>query len=91
MLAHAMRRRAGRGYPVTNQGRQGMPVKWIKSSFSAYNGSCVEVALLPSGHIGMRHSKHPHDAVLTFTRAEWEAFLLGTEAGEFDDLTREVT
>jgi hypothetical protein len=57
---------------------------WIKSSFSAYNGNCVEVAGLSSDRIRVRDSKHPSAAVLTFTPAEWDAFIGGARNGEFD-------
>ena len=32
----------------------------------------------------LRDGKRPDDAVLRFTRAEWEAFLTGMKAGDFD-------
>jgi hypothetical protein len=32
----------------------------------------------------MRDSKDPDGPVLTFTPAEWEAFTLGVQDGEFD-------
>ena len=34
---------------------------WRASSFSGNNGTCVEVAALPDGHIATRNSKHPDD------------------------------
>jgi Domain of unknown function (DUF397) len=34
----------------------------------------------------VRHSKFPQLGHLPFTRDEWDAFLLGVKAGEFDDL-----
>jgi hypothetical protein len=58
--------------------------KWIKSSLSAYNGNCVEVAGLAGDRIRVRDSKHPKGAVLTFTPAEWDAFISGVHNGEFD-------
>lgn len=64
--------------------RQGSGVHWVKSSLSFSNGNCVEVADLPGGGIGVRHSKHPEDAVLRFTPGEWQAFLGGVRNGEFD-------
>ena len=57
---------------------------WIKSSLSFSNGACVEVADLPSGVVGVRHSKDPSGPVLRFTPAEWQAFLGGARLGEFD-------
>ena len=57
---------------------------WMKSSLSAYNGNCVEVAGLTGDRIKVRDSKHPRKAVLTFTTAEWDAFVGGVYNGEFD-------
>ena len=58
--------------------------RWVKSSLSFSNGACVEVASLPGGVVGVRHSKDPNGPVLRFTPAEWQAFLGGALAGEFD-------
>src|SRR5579864_6653432 len=57
---------------------------WVKSSLSFSNGNCVEVAELPGGSVGIRHSQDPEGPVLTFTRGEWDAFLGGARLGEFD-------
>lgn len=57
---------------------------WVKSSLSFSNGNCVEVAGLPGGAVGVRHSKHPDGPVLAFTPGEWQAFLGGVRNGEFD-------
>ena len=61
---------------------------WIKSSYSNGNGgnNCVEVR--PAGiGVEVRDSKDgPLGCRLLFTRAEWEAFLAGIKAGEFDDI-----
>jgi hypothetical protein len=65
-------------------GSEQMNTVWIRSSLSFSNGNCVEVAELPSGSVGVRNSRDPEGAVLTFTRAEWEAFLGGARLGEFD-------
>ena len=49
---------------------------WRKSSFSAYNGNCVEMADLGVGAIRVRDSKAgPHGPVLRFSRADWTSFL----------------
>ena len=50
-------------------------VTWRKSSFSAYNGSCVEAADLGPAEIGVRDSKGLHSPVLVFDHAAWAAFL----------------
>ena len=51
------------------------------------SGACVEVAALPDGGVAVRDSKEPDQAAHTFTREEWEAFVLGVKAGEFDVTT----
>lgn len=57
---------------------------WRKSSWSGDNGGqCVEVAVT-SEAIGVRDSKDPAGPRLVFTPAEWDAFLAGVRAGEFD-------
>ena len=64
---------------------------WRKSSFSGGNGgTCVEIAIVPGSKegseyvIAMRDSRRPDGPVLIFTPAEWEAFTLGVQDGEFD-------
>ena len=46
-------------------------------------GNCVEVRISES-FIHVRHSKDPGGPVLTFSRAEWSAFLHGVHDGEFE-------
>ena len=65
-------------------GSLGPDPRWIKSSLSFSNGNCVEVADLPDGKIGGRHSKDTAGPVLRFTSDEWHAFLGGVRNGEFD-------
>ena len=65
-------------------GRPGGNPHWVKSSLSFSNGNCVEVANLPGGQVGVRHSKHTEGLVLRFTPDEWQAFLGGVRNGEFD-------
>lgn len=58
---------------------------WFKSSFSVET-YCVEVAINKS-RVQVRDSKEISDfdaPVLSFTLDEWEAFLSGVKAGEFD-------
>jgi hypothetical protein len=57
---------------------------WVKSSLSFSNGNCVEVRGLPGGQVEVRNSRFPDQATLTFTKGEWDAFLGGVRAGEFD-------
>jgi Domain of unknown function (DUF397) len=61
---------------------------WIKSSLSFANSNCVEVAGLPAGQIGVRHSKDSTGPVLRFTSGEWDAFLGGVRNGEFDGFSK---
>jgi uncharacterized protein DUF397 len=56
---------------------------WRKSKASMASGQCVEVQVTSDG-TRVRDSKNPAGAVLSFTRAEWEAFLDGARGGEFD-------
>jgi hypothetical protein len=55
---------------------------WRRSS-RCESGSCVEVALAGDG-VAIRDSKHPGGANLLFTRGEWEAFVEGVRAGDFE-------
>jgi hypothetical protein len=58
---------------------------WRKSRYSNPSGNCVEAAQLPAGEVAVRNSRYPDGPALIFTSAEWEAFLLGARAGDFDD------
>jgi hypothetical protein len=69
----------------------GAPIKiaigtnWRESSFSTYNGNCVEVGNLDGEIIGVRDTKdHGKGPVLAFTQNGWSIFLGSVKAGEFD-------
>jgi hypothetical protein len=59
-------------------------LKWRKASHSSDGGQCVETAVLPDDRVAVRDSKHPDEAILIYTPAEWRAFIAGAKAGEFD-------
>jgi hypothetical protein len=48
---------------------------WFTSSYSSFNGQCVECARTHEGGMAVRDSKHPADAALAFTREAWSGFL----------------
>jgi hypothetical protein len=61
-------------------------VTWRKSRRSGQLGNCVEAAVLDSGDVAVRNSRHPSGPALIFTHDEMTAFLAGARDGEFDDL-----
>ncbi|WP_327316774.1 DUF397 domain-containing protein [Streptomyces sp. NBC_01235] len=46
-----------------------------KSSYSAGEGNCVEVADTATGGRAVRDSKQPHGPLLTVSREGWRAFI----------------
>jgi predicted secreted Zn-dependent protease len=64
----------------------GLPhLNWRKSSYSnGNNGACVEVAAAPEGGRYLRDTKDRTKPAHYFTAAEWDAFIKGAKAGEFD-------
>jgi Domain of unknown function (DUF397) len=57
-------------------------VNFRKSSYSAQQGECVEVASLPDGGRAVRDSKDPDGPVLRFSADEWSAFVRRVKAGK---------
>jgi hypothetical protein len=56
---------------------------WKKSSYSAGQGACVAVTQFTDGRVGVKHSIN-ETIPITFTPREWEAFIAGVKASEFD-------
>lgn len=54
---------------------------WRRSSRCG-STTCVEVARVEDQYL-IRDSKNPDAAALSFTAAEWKAFVEGVNAGEF--------
>jgi Domain of unknown function (DUF397) len=52
-------------------------------------GEYVEIAFVEHSdgvtYTAMRNSKYPDGTILVFTPSEWEAFVQGVRAGEFDE------
>jgi Domain of unknown function (DUF397) len=57
---------------------------WRKSSLSAADGNCVEVALNLKTIVAIRDSKHPTGPILTVDQANWCAFMCDVRNGVFD-------
>lgn len=60
--------------------------RWRTSSFSSNDGNngCVEVALLDGDTVAVRDTKDRTRAPHLHTTAQWQAFLTGIRANEFD-------
>lgn len=56
---------------------------WRRASGDGGEGSHVEVAHKDGMH-AMRDSRDPDGDILVFTPGEWDAFVKGVHAGEFD-------
>lgn len=59
-----------------------MDQEWTISSYSD-SASCVEVRQTADG-IETRNSNDRNGPVVTYTPAEWDAFIKGVRNGEFD-------
>lgn len=57
---------------------------WRKSTFSADQGNCVEVASNLLGLRGVRDSKNPTGPALAVSPAEWSTFVSGLKDGSLN-------
>ncbi|MBV2156722.1 DUF397 domain-containing protein [Kitasatospora sp. SUK 42] len=55
---------------------------WRKSSFSADQGNCIEVADGFAGIVPVRDSKDPSGPALVFPTDAWTAFVTAIRTGE---------
>ncbi|MFB7514374.1 DUF397 domain-containing protein [Streptomyces sp. NPDC056144] len=58
-------------------------VEWQGAPGTSPDEERVEIAYLPEGGVAMRSSLDK-ETVLRYTKAEWDAFVLGARDGEFD-------
>ncbi|MFC9391281.1 DUF397 domain-containing protein [Streptomyces venezuelae] len=58
-------------------------VEWEGAPGTSPDEERVEIARLPEGAVAMRSSLDK-ETVLRYTKAEWDAFVLGARDGEFD-------
>jgi len=65
-------------------------VAWRRASYCT-NSGCVEVAFVGNGRIAVRSSKEQDRQVLFFDSEEWQTFLAGVKAGEFDESLNEFS
>lgn len=56
---------------------------WRKSSYTASNGNCVEIAEGYAGVMPVRDSKNPEGPALVFGIDAWGSFVQGVKAGDF--------
>ncbi len=59
---------------------------WFKSSRSAQNGACVEVAFTVDA-VAVRDSKNPGGPILRFGTGAWREFVRSVRSGAFDPST----
>jgi hypothetical protein len=69
--------------PMGEDGIAGSAVVWRKSSHSNHQSACVEVGDFGHDTVGLRDSKDPEGAVLTFSRSQLRSFIAAVVEGEF--------
>jgi hypothetical protein len=57
---------------------------WVKAAASNNASQCVEICVAEDGSVQVADTKqHGEGPVLTYTKAEWDAFLEGLRTGEW--------
>ncbi|MGW0766636.1 DUF397 domain-containing protein [Streptomyces sp. NPDC002671] len=59
---------------------QGASETWMKSSYSAGNGACVEVKSSNAAELAVRDSKALEGPILAFPADAWNAFVASVKA-----------
>ncbi|MFD9944350.1 DUF397 domain-containing protein [Nonomuraea sp. NPDC059023] len=61
-----------------------VPPRWFKSSYSATNGACVEVAALPGQRVGVRDTKNRSGGTLVLSSDQWIALVSAIKSGDLE-------
>ncbi|MET8680637.1 DUF397 domain-containing protein [Streptomyces sp. NPDC004647] len=64
--------------------QQGVTGNWMKSSYSAGNGACVEVKSPAPSTVAVRDSKDPEGPSLAFLPESWTTFVAEVQRGTYD-------
>jgi hypothetical protein len=71
---------------TVNKG-EGPARPWLKASASTGGANCVEMRRGAVGGVDVRDSKDPDGPVLSFSAAQFAAWLDGADSGEYAPLT----
>jgi hypothetical protein len=61
-----------------------MEVVYVISYACHAAGNCVEAGRLPTGEVAVRDTKNQSKGPLIYSPEEWDAFVKGVKAGQFD-------